>query len=123
MVKRVYPPELPSINLDFDWFYRKGGKAFYACTALFWNMLNDLAHLFFVKNLAGRIAAFTARGPAVTMRQLAFPLRALGLFPEKTAEQAKEVLDKRATLGIHPVGLTALMGILFLLGLVALSFF
>ena len=89
MVKKIYPPELPSINLDFDWFYRKGGTAFYAVMALFWNTLNDLAHLFFVKGLATKIGLFTARGPAVVLRQVAGPLRSLGLFPDKTLDEAK----------------------------------
>ena len=121
MVKKIYPPELPSINLDFDWFYRKGGKLFYAFMALFWNALNDLAHAFFIRGLAAKISAFTARGPAIALRQVVGPLRALGLFPDKTVDESKEVLEKRAMLGIHPVGLTALFGILFLLVFLALA--
>jgi multicomponent Na+:H+ antiporter subunit D len=121
MVKKVYPPELPSINLDFDWFYRKGGKVFYAVMAMFWNTLNDFAHIFFVKGIAGKIGAFTARGPAIVLRQVAGPLRSLGFFPDKSKEEVRDALEKRATLGIHPIGLTALLGILFLLGFLALA--
>ena len=122
MVKKIYPPELPSINLDFDWFYRKGGKAFYGVMALFWNTLNDLAHLFFVKRIAAQIGNFTARGPAVVLCKLARPLRSLGFFPDKTLGEARGVLENRAILGIHPVGLTAVFGIIFLFALVALVF-
>ncbi len=121
MVKKVYPPELPSINLDFDWFYRKGGKVFYAVMAMFWNTLNDFAHVFFVKGIAGKFGAFTARGPVIVLRQVAGPLRSLGFFPDKSEEETKAFLEKRATLGIHPIGLTALLGIIFLLGLLALA--
>ena len=28
MLSRIYPPELRSVNIDADWFYRKGGPAF-----------------------------------------------------------------------------------------------
>ena len=118
---KLYPPELPSINLDFDWFYRKGGKMFYAVMAMFWNTLNDFAHVFFVKGIAGKFGAFTARGPAIVFRQVAGPLRSLGFFSDKSKEEARDALEKRATLGIHPIGLTALLGILFLLSLLALA--
>ena len=120
MVKKIYPPELPSINLDFDWFYRKGGKVFYAVMAMFWNTLNDLAHVFFVKGIAAKISAFTARGPAIVIRQVVGPLHSLGFFSDKSKEEARDALEKRATLGIHPIGLTALVAILFLLFLLLL---
>ena len=119
---KLYPPELKSVNLDVDWIYRKGGRAFSSAMAFFWNALNEMAHAVFVRGIAGSINAFTANGPAIVLRHIAVPLRALGLLPEKTTvDESKDVLDKRASLGIHPVGLTALFGILFLLFLLALA--
>ena len=119
---KLYPPELKSVNLDVDWLYRKGGKAFCGVMALFWNTLNDLAHLFFVKRIAAQIGDFTARGPTVVLRKAARPLRSLGFFPDKTLDEAKDALENRAQLGVHPVGLTAVFGIIFLFALVALVF-
>jgi multicomponent Na+:H+ antiporter subunit D len=120
MVKKIYPPELPSINLDFDWFYRKGGKAFYTIMALFWNALNEMAHALFVKTIAHKVGSFTAHGSAIMLRLFANPLRALGLLSHETEDEAKDALGKRAVSGIHPIGLTALFGMIFLLMLVVL---
>ena len=50
----------------------------------------------------------------------AAPLRSLGFFPDKTEDETKAALEKHASLGIHPIGITALFLILFLLGLLAL---
>ena len=121
MVKGIYPPETRSINLDFDWFQRKAGKAFCSFMATFWNGFNEKAHAFFVGGVAGKFSAFTAAGPSIVAKQLSQPLRALGFFPGKSEEEARAILEKQATTGIHPIGLTALFGILFLLGLLALT--
>jgi multicomponent Na+:H+ antiporter subunit D len=29
LLSGIYPPEMRAINLDIDWFYRKGAKVFY----------------------------------------------------------------------------------------------
>jgi multicomponent Na+:H+ antiporter subunit D len=121
MVKGIYPPETRSINLDFDWFQRKAGKAFCAAMATFWNGLNEKAHAFFVGGIAGKFSAFTAAGPSIVAKQLSQPLRALGFFPGKSDEETEAALEQQSSSGIHPIGLTALLGILFLLGFLVLA--
>ena len=57
-----YPKELPSVNLDVDWFYRKAGRCFVQYMDSFWNRLNELAHSFFIGKVVGKVTEFTKAG-------------------------------------------------------------
>ena len=46
-----YPPELPSVNLDIDWVYRKAGRSFLLSMSVFWNGLNKYIHSLIVVDL------------------------------------------------------------------------
>jgi multicomponent Na+:H+ antiporter subunit D len=118
---KQYPPELKSINLDVDFLYRKGGRLFSSTMATFWNGLNEKAHAFFVGGIAGKFSAFTAEGPGIMAKLLSQPLQRLGFYPGKSDEETEADLEQQATTGIHPIGLTALFGILFLLGFLVLA--
>ena len=120
-LKKIYPPEVRSINLDVDFFYRKAGRFFLSAMAAIWNPLNEKAHAFFVGGIAGRLGAFTAGGPGIIAKLLSQPLRACGFYPGKSDEEVEADLAKQAKTGIHPVGLTALFVILFLLGFLFLA--
>ena len=89
--------------------------------ATFWNGLNEKAHAFFVGGIAGKFSAFTAGGPGIMAKLLSQPLRACGFYPGKSDEEVEADLAKQAKTGIHPVGLTALFVILFLLGFLFLA--
>jgi hypothetical protein len=52
---------------------------------------------------------------------LSQPLQRLGFYPGKSDEETEADLEQQATTGIHPIGLTALFGILFLLGFLVLA--
>ena len=49
----IYPAEIRAINLDTDWFYRKGGKVFFLFMNKVMNGLNRWCDLVFVKGFAG----------------------------------------------------------------------
>lgn len=110
-LKRIYPPETRSVNLDVDFFYRKAGRFFLNLMAAFWNPLNEKAHALFVGGLTAKLCAFTAHAPAVFLRWFVRPLRALGFFADKSEDETVAALEERGDLGIHPVGLTALLGL------------
>jgi hypothetical protein len=59
-----YPKEMPSVNLDVDWIYRKLGCGFVRFGAFFWNGLNDLAHALLVAGLTDKVCMF-AKGAQV----------------------------------------------------------
>ena len=55
----IYPAEIGCINLDADWFYRKGGKVFFHIFDRFLNGLNRFCDRFFVKGIVGALAAMS----------------------------------------------------------------
>jgi len=110
-----YPKELPSVNLDIDWVYRKAGRGFLNAMSSFWNRLNETAHSFFIGLVAAKFCEFTKSGHVKVLEFLSDPMHELGLLGDETQEKAKAKLSKRANLGVHRVGLTAFFGIGFLL--------
>jgi multicomponent Na+:H+ antiporter subunit D len=115
MLRKTYPPEVRSINLDVDWVYRKAGSYFLHFMDTFWNRLNERAHSFFLGRVVTKVNEFAKSGQVQVLQFLSDPMHKLGLLGNESREKAKAKLTKRAGLGLHKVGLTALFGILFLL--------
>jgi len=67
----IYPAEIRCINLDSDWFYRKGGKLFFIFFDRILNGLNRFFDRVFVKGIAGTLSALfkdvTARLSLIVM--------------------------------------------------------
>jgi len=82
-----YPPEMRAINLDTDWFYRKGGWLFYRFVDSSLNGLNRICEGVFVRRFAGSLARFFQNAP------------------------------RGFSMGVSPVGLGALAAALFIAGL------
>jgi len=106
--------------LDADWVYRKMGRGFLAFGEGFWNSLNEWAHRFFVGGITDRICLFLKQGHVYAMSTLYGPLRKIGLI-EKQGTSGSVHLRKRTSLGVHPVGWTALCCIVFFLGFLCLA--
>ncbi len=51
----IYPAEIRCINLDADWFYRKGGKVFFLIFDRFLNGLNRFCDRVFLKGIVGTL--------------------------------------------------------------------
>ncbi len=116
-----YPPELPSVNLDVDWIFRKAGRGFLAFGEIFWNGLNERSHALFVGGLTDRVCAFLKKGQVHTLSFLQTPFSMIGIMHAKKEKNGIHSCRRNAT-GLHPVGLTGWFCLLFLLGLVALVF-
>ena len=108
-----YPPELPSVNLDIDWVYRKAGRKFMVAMDVFWNGLNKLVHKVFMGGIVSQVNSFTKAGQVHVLTLSAEILHHLGLKSSPNVTLAKNKAKKRATLGLHPIGLTALFALLF----------
>jgi multicomponent Na+:H+ antiporter subunit D len=108
-----YPPELPSVNLDIDWVYRKAGRKFMVAMDVFWNGLNKLVHKVFMGGIVSQVNSFTKAGQVHVLTLSAEILHHLGLKSSPNVTLAKNKAKKRATLGLHPIGLTAIVAILF----------
>jgi len=116
-----YPPEVSSINLDIDWIYRKAGRWFLDTGEWFWNGLNDRSHALFVAGITDRVCLFLKQGHVYTMKILFTPMSKLGLLDAEDAK-GEAHLGKRTSLGVHPVGWTALACMIFFLGFLLLVF-
>ena len=108
-----YPPELPSVNLDIDWVYRKAGRKFLFGMDVFWNGLNKWVHRIFMGGIVSRVNGFAKAGQVYVMTLVAEWLHYLGANSTTTVGQAKSKMDKRAKLALHPIGLTAVFALLF----------
>ena len=108
-----YPPELPSVNLDIDWVYRKAGRKFMVAMDVFWNGLNKLVHKVFMGGIVSQVNSFTKAGQVHVLTLSAEILHHLGLKSSPNVTLAKNKAKKRATLGLHPIGLTAIVAMLF----------
>ena len=108
-----YPPELPSVNLDIDWVYRKAGRKFIVAMDVFWNGLNKLVHKVFMGGIVSKVNTFAKAGQVHVLTLSAEILHHLGLKSSPNVTLAKNKAKKRATLGLHPIGLTALFALLF----------
>ncbi|MFW5906196.1 MAG: proton-conducting transporter membrane subunit, partial [Desulfobia sp.] len=60
----IYPAEIRAVNLDADWFYRKGGKAFYALADRILNGVNAVCGRVFLDRIPGLLTGFARNGPA-----------------------------------------------------------
>tara|TARA_B100000035_G_scaffold214589_1_gene183875 strand:- start:1751 stop:3571 length:1821 start_codon:yes stop_codon:yes gene_type:complete len=108
-----YPKEMPSVNLDVDWVYRKLGCGFVRFGAFFWNGLNDLAHALLVAGLTDKVCVF-AKGAQVNCAIfVSVIVRGLG-YPGFLGSKSEQMMKRRVRLGVYPVGLTVLF-VLFLI--------
>ena len=55
LLSGIYPGEMRCVNLDADWFYRKGARLFYRVADRSLNWVNSVCDRVFVKGLAGSI--------------------------------------------------------------------
>jgi len=63
----IYPSELRAINLDFDWFYRKGARlAVYVFTGISAGIASVLDYLF-IRLLPSKLSAFTKKPISIIM--------------------------------------------------------
>tara|TARA_B100002019_G_scaffold76327_1_gene65917 strand:- start:313 stop:2130 length:1818 start_codon:yes stop_codon:yes gene_type:complete len=108
-----YPQGIPSVNLDIDWIYRKIGRFFLFSTGVIFNGLNQKVHSLVVVNLISKIGDFAKAGHVHVMAQCAKFLYILGVFEAKSSVSAKITMKKRSSLGLLPVGLTALFALVF----------
>jgi multicomponent Na+:H+ antiporter subunit D len=103
-----YPSEVRAINLDTDWFYRRGGKWFYRLMDRGFNGLNRWCDHHLAHGTAAAAARFAANGPA---RLTATLLR--GVIPPETVQRAFATGTIR--LGVHAAAAVLFMVAIYLI--------
>ena len=108
-----YPKDIPSVNLDIDWLYRKIGRIFINFGSIFWNGLNTQAHSLLVAGLTEKVCVFAKGAQIHCAGALAFALRGFG-YSGPLGSKNEQIMKRRVRLGIYPIGLTVLF-VLFLI--------
>jgi multicomponent Na+:H+ antiporter subunit D len=108
-----YPKDIPSVNLDIDWLYRKIGRIFINFGSIFWNGLNTQAHSLLVAGLTEKVSVFAKGAQIHCAGALAFALRGFG-YSGPLGSKNDQIMKRRVRLGIYPIGLTVLF-VLFLI--------
>ena len=116
-----YPKEMPSVNLDADWIYRKLGRGFLRFGAFFWNGLNDLAHALLLAGLTHRVCLFAKQAQVNCGIFVSVVYRGLG-FSGFLGSKSEQMMKRRIKLGIYPIGLTALFVLFLMLAFLFASF-
>ncbi len=107
----IYPAEIRAINLDTDWFYRKGGRLFYNIVDNVMNGINYAFHRLFVEDIVGTITRFTRDGPVWIMRLVVTPYWFLAGYGDR---EKKEKLYQATRSGSLPIGFAALFVLIYL---------
>jgi multicomponent Na+:H+ antiporter subunit D len=110
----IYPPEMRCINLDADWFYRKGARLFYRIADRGLNGLNSLSERIFVDGIAGMLSRLTQDGPARIALIFAIPIWLLKGERGRDLVIKKERMITALRSGASPIGISAAITTIFL---------
>jgi multicomponent Na+:H+ antiporter subunit D len=121
LLSGIYPAEIRSINIDADWFYRKGGRLFYGLADKACNGLNSWGDRVLVKLVPGLLARFFEE-PGGNIQK-----HGLRLLAEAAGEGAdlgttEDRIERRSRTAAYPVGGGVLLAVLFL-AVMSLLFF
>jgi multicomponent Na+:H+ antiporter subunit D len=115
LLSGIYPAEMRCVNVDADWFYRKGARLFYFVMDKVFNGLNRLSDQIFVRGLAGFLGRLSKRGPEILTFVTMVPLwTATGSTGEKLKDRKAKARAALAT-GSSPVGISAALATIFLI--------
>ncbi len=109
-----YPAELRAVNLDTDWFYRKGGRLFYYIMDKILNGLNSVSEKVFVGGLAGYLGRISRDGPVRAALLAMVPAWVISGKAGEKLDQKKTFLRMAIETGTSPVGINAAWATIFL---------
>jgi len=117
LLSGIYPAEMRAINLDADWFYRKGSKIVYRVFDRGLNGINALCQKMFVEGLTGTLIAFGRNAPTYLLSAALRPIWLLtGIKKEDRLTKRNWLYDGMKN-GALPIGIGAAFAVLLLGGL------
>jgi multicomponent Na+:H+ antiporter subunit D len=121
MLGGIYPAEMRGLNVDFDFFYRKGSTLFYKVVGRGLNGINTVFNNIFAKKLTGALGEVSKSIPARVVLFFAVPFKiATGINKEeltKMKANVHSIMEK----SVAPIGLSAAMAGIFIAILVLIS--
>ena len=116
----LYPAEIRSTNVDFDWLYRKSGPAIYRVFDKVLNGFNALAGKLFIDKIARGTSNFFESGASRIACHIMTPIWAMQGHSAEQIDDERQSLFRRAKRGAFPIGITAFCAVL-LLGLLMVA--
>ncbi|MDA7676804.1 Na(+)/H(+) antiporter subunit D [bacterium] len=111
----------PTISVDFDWFYRKGAKLFYAAMDRSLNSLNAAANKYVIKTFLPALTRFALVAPATLTAMALKPVwRAMDPDEDRLAKRRDDLMA-RFTTGTFPIAYSAACVLILLSMLVLIS--
>ncbi len=110
-----YPSEVRAMNLDVDWFYRKGGAGFYRLMDKSLNGLNRICNLIFAEDLPRNIARFAKNGATRLTLMVLLPVRAIAGADKSQLDDMKKKVYLAFETGSFPLGISAAFATLALI--------
>ncbi len=112
MLSGIYPAEIRSINLDSDWFYRKGARGFYQLCDKTFNGLNAWSQKWLAEYVPGLLARYFSE-PGGNLQKYGMRMAAEAAGDE-VDKKLEEHIDQRSKFSTYPVGGGVLLAVLFL---------
>lgn len=111
----IYPAEMRCLNVDADWFYRKGARLFYRVMDRTFNGVNSVFDRVFVKGLAGAVGRLSKDLPARISLLFLVSFWILRGVSGKRLEMKKTNLYDDISEGTLPVGIGAGVAAVFII--------
>ena len=114
-----YPAEMRAINLDFDWFYRKGGRSIYRIADLGLNGMNRWCDRVVSNHVVSSVVEYAKDGPARLYSLLYIPLwivrKASGEDRKNEAARIRAAFQSATIpVGVGAAAATAFLIVLFI---------
>jgi multicomponent Na+:H+ antiporter subunit D len=111
----IYPAEKRALNIDSDWFYRKGFSVLYMMLDKGLNGLNNWTNRNIAIGLTGKLSLFFKDGPARLCMIILKPLWELSGAPIEGPQGCEARLLKKFRVSFFSVGSTAVLTLVVLL--------
>ncbi len=115
------PHEIPCVNLDADFFYRKGGRLIYSASDKILNAMNTQVRAIVVEGLITKLCHFFKSGPSHLLSWISIPLWLIQGKSKSEIDRMRKDLFQTSQNGAFPIGITVLLAVL-LLGLLSVIF-
>jgi len=117
-----YPSEIRAINLDTDWFYRKGSGVIYAIADQSLNGLNRICDNLFARGLSGLLGRFARNVSTLMVLGFLVPIRFFARENKFSPSHMGKRLEAMFESGTVPIGISVALAAVFLTGVMILLY-
>jgi multicomponent Na+:H+ antiporter subunit D len=116
-----YPSEMRAINLDTDWFYRKGARFFFVVADTSFNGINRVCDALFARKLPSILISFAQNAPTLITLFFMVPLNFIVRRDKEHSTVMKKRIESAFGTGTIPLGISVALAGIFLAALFILS--